>query len=83
MQFLYLGKAAEAATHLLEKHNIYSILHEAFLWPVGGGFTVGVQILTIGEGWSSILPQLIDMYNGLGFWACPGPDGLPTPSIKI
>ena len=83
MQFLFLAKAAGIAIRGRQKHQHSGMLHEALPWPVAGGYDWGVQILTAGEGWPSILPQLTDMTYSFTYLPGAGPDGFPTPPIKF
>jgi hypothetical protein len=65
MQFMFRMKASETAIPLTQKHSNYVLLHEAMPLPVAGGYSAGIQLLTAGEGWKTILPQLIDMTYSL------------------
>jgi hypothetical protein len=64
MQFLFPGKATQTANRRMKYHKYSEMLHDDLPWPVAGGYALGVQILTVGEGWKIILPQLIDMNDG-------------------
>jgi hypothetical protein len=63
MQFLFLVKAAGMAIRIRQIQHYSGMLHDALSWPVAGGYAAGVQLLTVGEGWLSILPQQIDITN--------------------